>query len=556
MEPTLDPNFVQLLTAQLNGSSSLSLKTRDLTDEKRLDYLNGDHFKDGLYWKGPGWNNDSDVLAEITKMFVCDNQIKICVRRHVAAILGRDPEFDLLEGENTLEGELVTAIASWWGKQSAHTRLKELMLMVAGIGRGNLRVYMPAKFSEQVKRKPPRTIADALRFLRFQVLTPLEAGPVVDEFDDTVGYYYTYTVKYGTSSKQRIEIHTPQMVATYDGTTGKPGNVVIEPVPNPLTSFDDFLIREFKRDDGPMIDESVIDLQNSLNAERTYMVKDSQLAGFRSVYTVNAADPLDPVTNKPTPWVFSPSTVLSIKGLASEDAQGKTSFANATVGTLVPVDPGTFFIPKINDYRDAIKGHFHQGWVADESPDSSGESQKQSRKDFDLQVMIDAGVAGMAIKWLVETVMRMAGYMARESLPKDFSCKPRLYLDVPSGDLTTFKDLLPAYKQGLVSLETLVESNPAVTDAISEIQRIQAGANQNIELALAFLQAGGPISVAMEMLRKAGVTSITPEMIRRQQEVDQGDPDIPDEPEETEPNPADPPPEVQDPPEEEDPNEN
>lgn len=523
MEP-LPKTFLKLLTAALSAPKTPrgQFATRVLTDQKRLDYLNGEQFGPaGAYWMGRT-SDKPKVMQEIAKTFVCDNQIKICVGRHVAAIIGKDPEFSLLSGDDTVEGPLVTEITRWWNAFDAHKQLQELMRMVSALGRASIRVYIPNKFAEILKN-PPSKLGDALQLIYFQVISPLSAGPVRDEFGDTLGYYFRYQTGSGPSSETLLEVHTETTVTTVKMEGTQIVSTVIPPEENPIQG--DFLMREFTRNAGPMIDQSCIDLQNALNEEWTYMRRDSQLAGFRTVWTTNADDPVDADGN-PVPWDFSPANVLSLKGILLESKGQTTSedYTQPNVGVLLPVEPERFFIPKIKHATQALKVHFNQGWVADESPDSSGESQKQSRKAFDLQVTMDGGTAGLAVKWLVETVLALASNLSGEALPEDLTCKPRLYLDVAQGDLETFKALVDPVTKGLVSLATLTEANPAVTDAAAELERLKAEVTGNIQVALQLVQIGGPVWVALEMLRNAGISMISPELIERMRQVEMADP--------------------------------
>ncbi|WP_034335089.1 hypothetical protein [Deinococcus misasensis] len=510
-------DFMTALTAALKPAAASS-GPRTLTTTKALDYLKGEQYgQNGAYWMGRT-SEKTEVKQEIEKLFVADNQIGPCMARHVAAMLGKDPEWDLLDLQGEVyEGEEVDALSSWWDDFQAHRKLKQLATYVCAVGKASLRIYIPSKFGEQLQASRPKTIPDALRVIRVQVVTPIDGGPVLDEFDDPMGYYYLYTPP--GEKDARVEVHEPEKVTTYQVKQGKLGAVITPEAPNPLLEHNDFLMRTFSRDGDPLLTQSVIDKQNLLNEEWTYMRKDSQLAGFRTVYTINADDPVDQ-TGKAIPWDFRPNTVMSIKGISQTSRDGRDSYTDPQVGVLNPVDPSVFFLPKIQQARAALESDFNQTWVTASYMAVSGDSKQESRKAFEQFVMIDGGMVGMAIKWMLETVLRFASNISGRKLPEGLRIKPRLYLDISRGNLQIFQALVEPCVKGLVSMATLIEANPAVTDAEAERTRLQEDANRNTQLAINLITAGAPVSVGLQILANAGVTAVTPEIIQQQRELE------------------------------------
>lgn len=473
----MDETFLKLLTALLKGGESSGSGVRALTDQKRLDYLNGEQFgTGGQYWMGRA-SEKTEVMGEIAKTFVCDNRINGCINRHVSAIFGKDPEFDLVIGDNPYTGEEVQALTDWWSTANIHSTIKDLLIKSVALGRGSLRVTIPAKFQQQVAAATD--YPTVLKYVRVQALPATQAGPVVDEWGDTLGYFFAYDVQDGQNKKRLVEVHTPEQVATYEVQSDKPGTAVIPAAPNPLLPYEDFLIRQFNRSGGPLIDQSVIDLQNGLNEEWTYMRRDSKLAGFRTVWVTNSQPPKD-ADNKPVPWDFSPANVLHIQGLPIKEKSNMApepitvGHENPGVGVLLPVDPSVFFLPKIKEFKSAIEDKFNQTWVDAAAKAISGESKIESRKAFDLGVISDGNMASMAVKWLVETVLRVAASLLGRTLTEGLTVRPKLFLDVKTKSLDVFAALVTARASGCVSLETVIEANPAVSDPAVEKTRLEA----------------------------------------------------------------------------------
>ena len=481
------------------GSSTTSTPAldREPTLEKRKDYAEGRQFRGGKYWRGRK-PKDSN-FAEILKLYKQNNQITRCLRTIVSGILGKDPEWDLNRptGKRDRKGNLKIATAKtdgtlrgyessvgeWHGDAGVQNLLELAKFVEQWAGSVCLRLYVPDEFTEDapMEQNSLPNIEAGLELLFPQVVEPGEGGAIRDDHHRIIGYYYLFK----EDDADRIELHAPERIYILDNQynllTDENGNE--RSGPNPL--YDParkrrprFMMFEMKRKEGPALTADVIDAQDALNVSGTYGRRNEDIAGFRSLVTINAKTPKDP-EGKDTTWKLSADVTLDLKGidLDTTDTDYGTGLPNATArvatpsyGVIEPVDPAHFMKSKA-DYVADIYDHFDLGHLIAPYLAVSGTSKKESRDPYEKRLITESVTPAQALSWTVETALGVAAWLCGDDV-SGISCKPRLYLDVSQGSIDLWSALVSGYPD-TVSLETLVQVNPAVTDVQTEMERLK-----------------------------------------------------------------------------------
>ncbi|HEX2864274.1 MAG TPA: hypothetical protein VHN99_06875 [Deinococcales bacterium] len=448
---------------------------------KLSDYANGEQFggSNGTYWRGRRPN--AGLNDELQRSFVQDDQIGPAIDRLVDAIVGRDFEWNLADA-TVPEGqdqppevqETIDALAAWHTAARFHKAVRDAKRAEQWGGVSCLRVFIPTAYADKAVQGGAASLAEALELIHIMAVPATAGGVLRDEFDRELGYWYRYTtLDDGNVEKQLLELHTPTEIRVCDPLSLEP---IGEAVPNPL--FDEarlrrprFLMQALERVSGPVITPSIIDLQDRLNVSWTNLARNDDLAGYRSIISVNAEGPADE-SGKPIPWTMGPAIVTELRGVVWGDGNAK-QMATPNVIIVDPVNPATYCIPTIQALRESLLEAFDQLWTLNVGVNVSGESKRESRKSFDKRTASEAANVAEGIRWALGTVLRLAAWLQGNPTMYDaLTVTPKLFLDTSNGDLATFQALLPAFQAGTVSLETMVEANPAVSDADAELQRL------------------------------------------------------------------------------------
>lgn len=504
----IDANTLTRLQAALRRTEKESKDPNGhRTNLRKLqDYARGEQFGSRMqYWRGREPIN-TDKWESIRKLATSDDQIGPALDRVISGILGRDPEWTLRAGENPVTSALLDdeaaeasgedlALALWlqeleqagtvWHKDAELFKaLREALRAALWAGQSSLRVYIPSEYADEAMAGSQPSLADALELIHVQAVTALEGGPVTDGHGRTVAHWYAYTATEADRKVPHVELHTPQWIQHYR-VEGLNLVEVGDPVENPL--FDErkrrrpnYLMHTLTREGGTAITSSIIDAQDGLNIEKTNMRRNSDMAGFRSIVTFNAESPVDEDGN-PAQWTIGPDVVVELRGVSTGvDAQTGEGDGIATPSAMVidPVDPSVF-LKATDSWKAQILEAFDQAHILAKFNAVSGESKRESRDDFDKRLIKESEMVARALAWVIPTALRFAAFLTSDTEAealKDLTADPRLYLDVSRGNLNTFRELAGVYALGLVSRETVVEANPAVTDAQAELKRLDAEA--------------------------------------------------------------------------------
>ena len=494
-------------TTTSDATESVQRGSSQIPDlKKRRDYAHGEQFRGGTYWRGRKPKNNQ--FAEILKLYKQNNQITRCLRTVVSGVLGRDPEWSLQRRagtDRTGQPKLVTSKkdrnlrtlegqgGDWHRDSALHKALQRAKFIEQWAGVAYVRLYIPGEFAEETPMEAGSlgSMEEALEVLCVQAVEPGEGGAIRDDHDRIVGYWYEFEevnpdAPTGTGEK-RIELHTPERNYILDSSYNvlKDEDGVQRSGPNPL--YDPtrrrrprFMMFEMRRDDGPAVTSDVIDAQDALNVSGTYQRRNEDIAGFRSLVLINAKAPKDPEGNATT-WKLAADVTLDLEGidLDSSETDYGTGLPNAqkrvatpSYGVIEPVDPAHFQKSEAG-YKADIYDAFDQMHLYSPFMAISGAAKREDRNPYEKRIIGESGTIAGALAWAVESALGTAAWLCGKVADLlGVSCKPRLYLDVSQGSIDLWSALVAGYPDS-VSLETLVEVNPAVTDAEAEMERLK-----------------------------------------------------------------------------------
>lgn len=537
---TIDDSTLLAVAAAIKIAGAKASDFRALSLQKRRDYAYANQVGQTLdYWAGLKPSDAADY-DEFKRRIVVAKVIGPCLNRFVTHSLGRDPEWALQEGDKPIKptDERTMALAGWHRDASLHARLKQAMFDMLWGQTSYLRMFIPDSYSAILGgiTQGGRDLAQATRLLHLQAVDATQAGRVADSSGVSVAYWYAYSVTVeGGKSENRVEIHTRQLIGQYkvDGdklTLVAAAEGAINPQENPLYDPEEplafrTLMFELRRDQGSMIDESSVDLQNSFNVTKSNIRKNNDLAGHRQYATIDAAPPGVPGADGEDvegQYAFGPNRVLDIRseqlvdtgGSALLDLNGKPMIQKATVQTFDPVDSSSMR-DDAKAFKHELLDQYNQLWTANEGQ-VSGESKRESRAAFDKQLPAEAAPVGAALVWAIETALQFASWLVSDSelaSARLLRCTPRLYLDTLPTDLETLKVLIGMEAAGRLDQETLLENTPGVSDVTTVLERIRIGRATHDLSILAALELGGISKAdAMRALQAAGYP-ITPDAI-------------------------------------------
>ena len=459
---------------------------------QRRSFANGDHWgPNGLWWTGlrPGTGSNL-TMDDLERLFIQDDRIGPAIDRRVSAILGKDPEFSGIredaadaqqpEGKPQPDPELDAiedALSEWWRDAEIHKTLKIGLRFQQWARYCCFRINIPQAFAEQARHGSAKSLEEALEIIDVQAIDPTQAEVLRDEHGRTVGYFYIFSdVDEHGDTVPMVELHTPEWIALYKLPNLEPAATV----PNPL--FDPkrrrrprFQMWRLEREQS-VISQGIIDKNSALNEEWSNLKRNSQLGAFRQYIIKNAQQLKDPVTGKLMDYTFGPSIVLELFGVPELDQQNglPTGRLNTVdVQVVEPVNPQTF-LATIDHLAKSIDGDFDQAWAHENNLRVSGASKQEARAAFEKGIILEGPALVEQMRWMLETVLALAAWLqGKPDLYAGIAFNPRLYLEVSRGNLELFTALIPAYAAGLVSIETVIESNPGVVDATEELDRIE-----------------------------------------------------------------------------------
>lgn len=481
----------ELLDAPTTRALTAALNDRDRELDWRHDYSHDQQLgQTGENWKGrkPADGQEGEFLD----MLVVNDQIGPAMGREVSDQFAKDPEWDATQGKSKLDEkhEVVTALTDWHKEAGLTAVAKEAAAARFWAGRILGRVYVPDEYGDRLTGAgAPRTLAEALDLIHVQAVDPREGGPVEDRHGRVLGYWYRYARDTGDTDRPQsvVEVHTPTQVLPFLEVDGKLTPLEDEIADSPFHDPQqpqrarraEYLMWHADREGGSAITRTARDSQDRLTVLVTYHARNDDQTGYRQLIVTNAEQPKNS-KGQPVAFPMGPGIALNIRGL-KKPKSGRDSLSGSeepdrhtpTVDVVEPLNPAEFHIPSEDAWKRRVLEVFDQAYTLTPEVQVSGESKRQSRKPYDRRVSFAAQDAGMFIAWALRAALMLAGQILGKAKEyRDITFQPKMYLDVDAVNLEELRVKLQMWESGALTLVSLLEATPGVTDAAKEAGRL------------------------------------------------------------------------------------
>lgn len=520
------PPVVRLLKA---AQTAQSTRADNATLKLSATLYAGDLWAGGLGWSGPRPDPLNDrtpgnavkVAAEIERTFVSRNLAKDVVDRHQSGVAGREPLWNAVprrerEALPTLSKEATpaersahtaevkrrlvedrrareysSALTDWWEESGAWLAVQQAVRTALVTERGTVRLYLHDSALDDItdaEGKPARgirrglTLSEAAR--RISVHAPRwdQAGVTRDRDGHVTGAYHHWT---DDQDRARWEVHERvggKTVVHPDLLLGGTDNLpaVTYPVP-------DLLVYELHLD--TLLTPSLRRLLAAANKTLTMGSRNIDLGGFVERTILNAQmpgvwkdDPTAPDGKRFVPDNYNvgagASNFLSGIAVMQRNDKGKmVPTGQFATPSIVYKDPTAYDVFKMSfdQLREAILDEANQLHVLIAGDASaSGVSRQQAVNDF-LSSLEPTRIAleGL-LRWLLETVLRLALYFTgREGEADDMRVRAQARISAVQPTPAEIKTALELHQAGTISLETF-HARIGVEDSAAERERIAA----------------------------------------------------------------------------------
>lgn len=446
---------------------------------------------------------DNEAFLDSMRLKAVHDKIGPALRRYEDGITGKTPRITVGESrhadalseldagqysaesaQQSSEGDdifltMQDVLREWIDDLEIHAVMQQFVLEYAACGEATLRIYIPDEYADDINNGMTLQDLDAaMEYPHAHMVKAGDAGKILDDDGRTIGLYYRYKRKQST----RYEVHLPDEVVHLDS-----GYNVLQDSEGVELRMDNYLadskkrrgrylLYHLQRANGPMVNETIITMQDSLNRAIIYLNRILEEAGSRMIITANADDVYDE-NDKVVKWHVKPATVIKLRSvqLIEDDDESFTS-GNPDVIVVDPVDANKYFLPVIAYFSNQINTAFQEGYLETANMQAiSGESKRMSEAPFMRMIEREAEPIAKAYEWLCKAVLRTAFFAIDKNPPPQFDVIVDLELTIPSGSVDAFENLRAAYRENTASLEAVIEHNPYVPDKAKEMRRVLAG---------------------------------------------------------------------------------
>ncbi len=489
--------------------------------ENRM-FFDGDHLQADKDYRGyigerpATGDNYADFMARVKSAFVSRNAIKEFVERHNNGCLGREPIWrfvhknvqkeNLTEGQTNLIKECEDALTEAWNDKEWLMLLQTAVTTALLEEKCAIRPFiLPKSRDANGKLVKQKSLSDALKMLRFEVLASDKAGVFEDE--ETFEDFGVYAFEDAKTKIKRAEVTYVENGITYLKTVDERDITAIanqmptlakyiggdERFGSQIYSIGDLggrlFLYEFKRE--ALISEQVRSLQKCLNLDLTMMMRNINLAGFRQKTITNATKPTATVkttdgggnqveTKQEMPLRSGLLSVpflngLPIYGRDADKNQIIVGYTNPNINIADPVAVNTF-VESLETFYEAMLTEVYQLHVAiSGDATASGKSRQEARAEFEKSLMKTKTVIDALGRWLLEVALRFAADLCGRSKEFiDLRCDFNSIIDAGTPDAAERAQNISEWEKGALSLETLLARN-GTEDTDVEISKIEAG---------------------------------------------------------------------------------
>ena len=512
--PTTEDLMQQSLSrTRLERQAPPPTNLRKLTLDKRYKYASGEQLDDKLSLYR-GIKPDDEGVSEFLKVARTGDKIGPGLNRFVAGVLGLDPEWsikrsdsdvtsEILEGDTETDdpetqgpsnedltlarelNELEDTMTVWHRQAKVHEVLKDAYRYSLWGGLSELRQYIPDIYADDARviGRSFSSVEEALSVIYFQAIDPRYAGPVVDEHGNTLGHWYEYEEEATDKINKAttfIELHVDKEIRRYREDSIK-GFELVDTAANPFYregERPDFLMHTEAHPSGGVLDESIIDEQDSLNESKVEMRRNGQMGGHRQLILINAQKPTDELGNE-IAYSVGPSVAMHVYGYEYLDSSGNKAITTPSVIVVPPVDPENF-IKAIKHHTFEILSRFSQTHLEADFLAISGESKKDSRSSWEEMLELEAAAPADALAWAIRNGLRFAYWLTGKDDGKydDYEVIPSLKLAISSADMATVMDASTLVERNHMSLQGFIEQNPLVQGKEGEKAQLKREAKE------------------------------------------------------------------------------
>jgi hypothetical protein len=470
---------------------------------------------------GPLDDGASDTMALIHSAFISENALADVIDRHVAGVLGREPEFGFTvrrhlkseekptTAEQALIDEAESSVTEWWDARKVHALMQGYVRTLLYARRAPARLYVPRGKLAPVNvddgsgrlrtvRQVPRAadVAEGLAFVWPDAPLPENATVAVDEdTKESIGVVI-YT---GGQNVQGTATGTRRAECVYSSGTGKtiikqldegstgPGAIV------PLEFGGRLTMYEMSR--SRFISVQMVQIQRGINLTLTALGRNVVTAGWLERIIANAQMPqgwTKDATGKlvksegPAKHTSGGGVTLYLTGQKQvEEATGKTTLATPTVTFREPGQASPLVETFEALYRAMLREAKQEHVLMSQDIKASGKAREQARADFESTLRATAAEVNALGRWLVETALAMAEAFVGD--PGKFTKTLRATFDVAidSGPVTSDERIAndASVAGGTLSREGGMAAN-GVADVNAMIAQMNADPLNKLELGI------------------------------------------------------------------------
>lgn len=517
-KPTTKPKRVKGARITFTEIQSEIGKIPDKVLEETYNFVHDKHWNNGLYWIGwrpePDKNGAFSEAAQRQWKYVCDsftfqNDIGTNLKRLEGAILGNEPDFDIVSAKDKpLEDPALEAkrekttdekyfddiddkIVNWWTQKGIHQALKDFLSNRASYGKTAMLVYIPEGYLQERTLETDgekKTEIVLPNIEKFEDVLPkicvevIDYKNVIDVKDAEFGGKFSIIrLNKDANELDRFGVFYVdvdgrsyfRVVSQKDIAEGQGSSVSCDLAGNNLC----ITVGEY---DKALITASVKSEQKALN----HAVTGEQFALANINYpetTFINAQPFEETNEQghPTGKVTQPVAGLGIfrflNGLKFWDDKGGEQVASPSIHQRDGADPEKFAKVAENKSKAIARG-MGMGYIfLSDSEYASGDSKIESMDDYEILLLDYETTMNTVGTQLLETVVRLAfNFTNQTSRNKDFNVIFRV--NVSTGAITNDdkRVMMEECDKGLRSDENYMMKAKVSDNPKTEIQRIAA----------------------------------------------------------------------------------
>ena len=454
------------------------LITADDYRDNRLMY-DGKQFEAGRFWMGPMLaknESGSDVmLREIARLFVSANMISEFVKRHVGAVLGREPlwkmttirqvseDAPLSDDERARIAEAEALLTTWWDTRQIHRMFQAAATTLLLAGRAPLRIFVPPGLRDANGMLNAATLADALPFF-FAFPVPAVEDATVALDTNTMRPCGVFRSKVDNKEVIELVYVDPESGATVWRQLGS------EDDDTEYRMSMNGALPMFQMEAPQLITAPVRQLQMLRNLALSMLALNLNAAGSPERYFFNVQLPGTFVKDADGQERFV-ANEMYVGATTTNVLQGTpitrtnpetleeevTGYATPNIVVRDPVNITTYDQAEQVAYRAGLR-EVHQLHAALGDAAASGVSRLNARTDFVTSLSPTVSTVNAAGRWILETILAMGGALAAKDAKRFADLRPVFYCRIDIGPISPEEQgqIRENFIAGLIDRETAI----------------------------------------------------------------------------------------------------